>query len=196
MEILSFTACLDVFTVTLTVVKKNIPFYLSALIFRLVLNFPSVTIAEHSSPYLQRSGTQQRGEYTVICNLLATTAAARSLSIAKFKLFRLLIVVVLLLLLVGVANFHRFCSTRIARRGTLPFAVATTVFPLRFPTVIPWGTHVFVATAATSATASVTATAIAIASSPSVAIVRAVVVVAAIAADRVVLLGFCIESQA
>lgn len=155
--------------------------------------FPSFTITTYSSPYLQRGGSQQRGEYTVICNLFATAAAAasRALSIAKFKLFRLLIVVVLLLLLlVGVANHHRFCSTRIAR-GTFPLAVvATTVFPLRFPTAVTsWGTYVFVATAATSATA------IAFSTTPSVAIVRAVVA-ATIATDRVVLLRFCIESQA
>lgn len=153
--------------------------------------FPSFTITTYSSPYLQRGGSQQRGEYTVICNLFATAAASRALSIAKFKLFRLLIVVVLLLLLlVGVANHHRFCSTRIAR-GTFPLAVvATTVFPLRFPTAVTsWGTYVFVATAATSATA------IAFSTTPSVAIVRAVVA-ATIATDRVVLLRFCIESQA
>lgn len=59
-------------------------------------------------------------------------------------------------------------------------------------TLIPRGTSfVTIATAATSGTVSAIATAI----SPSVvAIVRATV--AAIAADRVVLLRFCIESQA
>lgn len=134
-------------------------------------------------PYLQRGGPQQRREYTVICNLFAAST---------LKLFRLLIVIVLLL---GVAYFRRFCSTRIAT-GTLPLATVSTILSRPIVTVsaatfLPWRTvFVTIATAATSATV----TAIAAAVSPSVvAIVRAT---AAIAADRVVLLRFCIESQA
>lgn len=140
-------------------------------------------------PYLQRGGSQQRREYTVICNLFAA-------STANLKLFRLLIVIVLLLL--GVAYFRRFCSTRIATR-TLPLATVSTVFPRAivtlFAALIPRGTvFVTAAAAATSATVSAIATtATATSVSPSVvAIVRAT----AIAADRVVLLRFCIESQA
>lgn len=137
-------------------------------------------------PYLQRGGSQQRCEYTVICNLFAAS---------NLKLFRLLVVIVLLL---GVAYFRRFCSTRIATR-TLPLATVATVFPRPIVTLsaalIPRGT-VFVTAAATAAIAATSTTVSAIAAtsvSPSVvAIVRAT----AVAADRVVLLRFCIESQA
>lgn len=140
-----------------------------------------------SLPYLQRGGSQQRSEYTVISNLFTA-----SVSISKFKFIRLLIIVVVLLLLMGVAYFRLFCSTRIAPTcGTFPFVAATvTISPRVFSAmfaVISRGT-VFIATAATSTTISVT-----ISSSPSVAIIRAA---AAIAANRVVLLRFCIESQA
>lgn len=137
-------------------------------------------------PYLQRGGPQQRREYTVICNLFAAST---------LKLFRLLIVIVLLLL--GVAYFRRrFCSTRIATR-TLPLSSSAILPGPRVITLIPRGAvFVTIATAATTS-ASVSAIAATAASvSPSVVAIVRTIAAAAIAADRVVLLRFCIESQA